>query len=384
MKTTNCNGLHQYHPRRDFLRKSSALLTNEDSQLNADMNSACSKLGAAVNLHYVRSARQGTPTVLTSQQIDYLCKKKGSKDGNRGDGQTDDIYKFLESSGHYYISLLARGPVVPSEDGACKSVLFNESRIGTITGQEDLPVTSSDDQDMLQIVNDHRRELKIADSKEMMVGIAYGMPYELEQFGLFHVSLHIDATADTNKEGRPLVTVTSKDSYGRMFFVLRAFLPCEQSWAYKWLFHTVFPVLIGTEVLNKVSIVVTDGDSQEITQLEDAVNKFFPKVYRIRCSWHIIDRGWHKKVNIPLGGHSGRKRPAELKGKKRWTPPLLTDQNKTARTVYWWIFSWAQPSYCESKEEYFVSKSLFLKFVQSRQVRVLFGEIFVNSVVSFV
>ncbi len=227
MKTTNCTGLHQYHPRRDFLRKSSSLLPNEECQLQDDMNSARSKLGAVVNLHYVCSARQGTPTVLTSQQIDYLYKKKASNDGSSADGQTDYIYNFLEALGHSYICLLVQGPVASSNDGACKSILFNESRIGNITGQEDLPVTSSDNQDMLQIVNDHCHELKIADSKEMMVGIAYGMPYELEQFGLFHVSLHIDATADTNKEGRPLVTVTSKDSYGRMFFVLRAFLPCE-------------------------------------------------------------------------------------------------------------------------------------------------------------
>jgi len=84
-------------------------------------------------------------------------------------------------------------------DGACKSILFNESCIGNITGQEDLSVTFSDDQDMLQIVNDHRHELKIADSKEMMVCVTYGMPYGLEQFGLFHVSLHIDVTANTNK-----------------------------------------------------------------------------------------------------------------------------------------------------------------------------------------
>ncbi len=46
----------------------------------------------------------------------------------------------------------------------------------------------------------------------MMVGIAYAMPFEVRQFQLFNVCLHIDATADSNKEGRPLVTVSSKDS----------------------------------------------------------------------------------------------------------------------------------------------------------------------------
>jgi hypothetical protein len=90
---------------------------------------------------------------------------------------------------------------------------------------------------MLRVVSDHRRLLPIADLQEMMVGIAYAMRYEVQQFQLFNVCLHIDATADSNKEGRPLVTVSSKDLYGKMFIVLLcAFLPNEQSWSYKCFF----------------------------------------------------------------------------------------------------------------------------------------------------
>jgi hypothetical protein len=112
--------------------------------------------------------------------------------------------------------------------------LYNETRYGLLIEQHDIDVAGDEEQEMLRIVGDHRRVLKIKDTQEMMVGIVYGMPFELEQFGLFHVSLHIDATADSNKEGCPLVTVTSKP-----------FLPSKQSWAYKWLFQTVFPSLIG-------------------------------------------------------------------------------------------------------------------------------------------
>jgi hypothetical protein len=387
LKTKNCFGTHEYHARRDHLRTSVALLDEQDLQVQTDLNTARSKLGTAVNLHYARSAREGTATVLSRQQIVWLCKNKDMNDSDKETGETDDIYSYLERSGNYYVSLLAhgsRGSLGDVTESQPQCTLFNETRIGNVTSQEDIRFGGDDDNEMLRVVDGHRKELDIERSKEMMVGIAYGMPFELEQFGLFHVSLHIDATADTNVEGRPFVTVTSKDSYGRMFFVLRAFLPSEQSWAYKWLFQTVFPVLIGKEVLKKISIIVTDGDSQEITQLEDAVNKFCPTVRRIRCSWHIIDRGWFKKVNIPLGGHSRRKRPLHLKGKKRRTPPPLTETNKTARTIYRWLFSWAQPSYCENEDEYKVSKALFMKFVQSTQVKELFGSSFVDSVVLFV
>jgi hypothetical protein len=164
----------------------------------------------------------------------------------------------------------------------------------------------------------------------MMVGIPYAMPYEVRKFRLFNVCLHIDATADSNKEGRPLVTVSSKDSYGKMFIVLRAFLPNEQSWSYKWFFHTVLPALLGKDVLKRIKIIVIDGDSQEISQLDDALAWFFPEAYRIRCSWHIIDRGWNKRVKVALGGKSQKKRALASLGQPRQKAAPLTQLNKTA------------------------------------------------------
>jgi hypothetical protein len=78
-------------------------------------------------------------------------------------------------------------------DSTGKSTLFNETWIGHFTSQEDLPVTDDNDTEMLWKVDDHHHRLKIDDSKKRMVGIAYGT-FELEQFGIFHVSMHIDAT----------------------------------------------------------------------------------------------------------------------------------------------------------------------------------------------
>jgi hypothetical protein len=77
---------------------------------------------------------------------------KNDKDGNTGAGQTDDIYTFLEEAGYYYISLLARCPARMTSgltDPGCKSILFNESRIDNVTGQEDIVATSVEDHDML-------------------------------------------------------------------------------------------------------------------------------------------------------------------------------------------------------------------------------------------
>ncbi len=68
---------------------------------------------------------------------------------------------------------------------------MNKQWIVNYTAQEDIPFAREDGKEILHIMDGHQNEFKIEDSKEMKVGIAYSMPFELEQFGLFHVSMHI-------------------------------------------------------------------------------------------------------------------------------------------------------------------------------------------------
>jgi hypothetical protein len=198
-------------------------------------------------------------------------------------------------------------------DSPRKTVLFNETQLGHTKDQEDVVIAADEKQDMLRVVSARpwkattHRKLAGNDGRH----IAYAMPYEVRQFQLLIVYLHIDATADSNKEGWPLVTISLKDSYGKMCIVIRPVLPNEQSWSYKWFLSIVLPALIGKDVLKRINIIVTGGNSQEISQLHDAIATFFPDAYRIRCSWHIIDRGWHKKVKVALGGKSRKKRAPE-------------------------------------------------------------------------
>jgi hypothetical protein len=75
---------------------------------------------------------------------------------------------------------------------------------------------------------------------------------------------------------------------------------------------------------------------------------------------------------VALGGKSLKKRAIASLGQPRQIAAPLTELNKTA-TIYRRMFSWAQPSYCETEEEYFLSKALFMKFVALRQVREVLG-----------
>ena len=145
--------------------------------------------------------------------------------------------------------------------------------------------------DMAKYAEGIRCARRVDDCQDLLLAYAWVLPEERRQFELYPFVVHIDGTNSTNKESRPLVTVTGRDGLGNQFTVLRSFIPNNQAWVFKWLFQTVFPTLLGKDVLTNIVVFVTDGDSQETSQLDNAIDVFFPQAKRIRCIWHLVDRG---------------------------------------------------------------------------------------------
>ena len=63
-------------------------------------------------------------------------------------------------------------------------------------------------------------------------------------FGHFPEVMCVDTISDTNKEKRPLLTMSKKGSFGKMFMILRAFLPHGRAWVFQWILTIVLPTLI--------------------------------------------------------------------------------------------------------------------------------------------
>jgi len=233
---------------------------------------------------------------------------------------------------------------------------------------------STTDVEANNFATEHRVARKMRPDQDLMIGIACASPFQLKRHMLFPQVIHIDCTADTNKEERPLLTVTAKDSNGKFFTVLTCYLPNEKAWSFKWFFVNALPSLIWPSALKETKHVITDGDFVCIQQLEDAMAKHMPWCSRGRCSWHIIDRGWVAKVGLPLGGYSQRKRPSRLKGQKRKSPSPLTIGNKLGRVFYRWMFTWAQADYCVNKDEFDVSVGLFFYLLRQNETKAILGD----------
>jgi len=131
----------------------------------------------------------------------------------------------------------------------------------------------------------HRGALLLNDDQEVLLAVAWVLPIERHQFHLFPCIVHIDSTMCTNKEGRPLLTMSGRDSSGNQFIFFRAFLPNECAWVFKWVFQNVMPTLFGKDALKRIVLFVTDGDQQLSLQLDLATEKYFPNTYRAAKVW---------------------------------------------------------------------------------------------------
>ena len=115
-------------------------------------------------------------------------------------------------------------------------------------------------------------------------------------------------------------------------------------------------------------VIISDGDSCECNQINATIKLFMPNAIRVRCGWHIIDRGMDKKV--------------ANRCYKEHTPSQRKYYSEFIKIVRQWMFSWMQPGYCVNKIEYDVSKKLLYHYICSVTEHI--GQKNVDDVIEFV
>ena len=139
-------------------------------------------------------------------------------------------------------------------------------------------------------------------------------------------------------------------------------MPNQQNWIYNWIFTTVLPILIGQKILCNIKIIISDGDSQEFHGIDEGIRLHYPQVYRVRCGWHIIDRGWL----------------AHILGKSAF-PCAQVEYDKISNNIKQWLFSFMSDA-CETMQEYNYSKFQLTRYIKSDYVTSTLGYVFAENV----
>jgi hypothetical protein len=81
---------------------------------------------------------------------------------------------------------------------------------------------------------------------------------------------------------------------GRLLWLSGALPEIENYWFFCWLFQEALPVLLGAQSLHSVKLILTDGDSQEMSQVDFAFSTYFVNAGGTQCGWHLVDQGWRQ------------------------------------------------------------------------------------------
>jgi hypothetical protein len=239
--------------------------------------------------------------------------------------------------------------------------------IGT-TLEEDLAFTKfwpePERSAMRAFISKQRQARAIPVDQDLFVAVLWVTKGERELFRKFPSVVKIDTTFGTNDRSMPLLSITGLNSNGQTFTIARAYLPNEQSWVFRWILSHALPHLLGVEAMKKIVVIISDGDSTEIAQINNLVDVLCPQVHRMRCGWHLVDRGWERLIyHIPKDPFRSSFRLFET----------------TRRILFSWSYSWMTPA-CETKEEYNLSLQLFNRFLESQELMSRVGPFFLEKI----
>ena len=103
------------------------------------------------------------------------------------------------------------------------------------------------------------------------------------------------------------------------------------------------PYFAYTELLMK------DADPQQHNEILNVLTDYFPNAFDGTCAWHLIKQGCDR--DCP-GKNAAGKENAE-----KWEYFKSHVKN--------WLYSWARAGYCESEDEYLISKELLFRYMSS-------------------
>jgi hypothetical protein len=217
---------------------------------------------------------------------------------------------------------------------------------------------------MRAFISQQRDARAIPVDQDLFVAVLWVTKGERELFRKFPSVVKIDTTFGTNDRSMPLLSITGLTSTGQTFTIARAYLPNEQSWVFRWILSHALPHLLGVEAMKRIVVLISDGDSTEISQINNLIDVLCPQVHRLRCGWHLVDRGWERLIyHIPKDAFRSKWRLFET----------------TRRILFSWTYSWMTPA-CETQEEYNLSLQLFLRFLESQELMSRVGPFFLGKI----
>ena len=171
----------------------------------------------------------------------------------------------------------------------------------TYTKQQGEGTRISMDSNTLLEVECWRRDLKMDDSEEILVSVAWCHDEERRKVEMFPEYLSFDTTFGLNKLRRSLFLAVGTDGYNKVFVAFRAWMPSKQKSAFYWTIAQAMPHLFGTSLCGKHKVISSDSELSLVEAIKGAINtpnSHFANAKFRSDYFHFFELRWKKLIGL--------------------------------------------------------------------------------------
>ena len=339
---------HQGHPkfRRDSLPTQKSSLTQEQFDDVMHVNNATVNNGTCREFMVSKFGTYLSPT-----QIRYLNNLEGEEFSDEFDNL---LHAFHESDQIRFNVLYSTKDTHSEED----VVLTTTKILGEV--KSEVPLLESKERASLRPVAESilkERTARGLEEDNVFHCIAWAHEKVLRYFFLCPEVVTFDVTSHTNKNGYHLLTFSCRTSVDKQVVFCRVWLPDQRRASFRYVFQEALLKILPGHVLRRVTFLICDGDAQQNLELRIAVEKLCPNAELGLCSFHLFNNGWNRHVI----------------GSSNWLKSRNTAWTTFVRRIHSWMYSWTRPSYCQTEEEYEISKHLLIVCLTSKYALKMAG-----------
>ena len=147
-------------------------------------------------------------------------------------------------------------------------------------------------------ITEIREAMNVNNKQKILLSFAWISDAERDSMKKFGYFVTFDCTDKTNKEKRSLFIGTGQDGNGKLFSALHCYMPNAQLDSFQWIYKIAIPFLWGSEVVKKLNVVITDGERNLYSPIENAsqTNSDWNGCKVYRCTFHLFTQELVKRV----------------------------------------------------------------------------------------
>jgi hypothetical protein len=359
---------HNDHPQPDKQSVALPMRIMDPTELKLMKEMSEAGLGPSAGRNYLL---QKTGRLVSSCKVHWFMNGNDSLDptrsGKKKVDEVQDLLDSLESNKETKYTILcdtpcslcklpsARSTVAPPLSSRLVST-SRDSATSSSNSEKDL-TENTDLSDIVKKAQMTRLEQGLDADTKIFIAIGWVYKCDYRLFQLFPEVVHVDGTSHSTNSKYQLYTFSVRSSLNKQVVFMRMWLPNEQKSTFRLVFGYMVRQLLPPDALGRVRVIMADGDPQQKEEILNSFKFVFPNAVFGGCGWHIVFQGWIR-YGPSLNQFRGRQR---------------TLAKRLYRNVKRWCYSWMKTGYCETEEEYKISKALLVAYLSSDAVLKALG-----------